>query len=187
MVPAMDSQNTYVIPLSSVNHTLDLGCALGRVIDRFMRPAMPTLAVGLSGALGAGKTELVRGIIQGIGSTAWVSSPTYVLENDYTVDHRFSIYHWDLYRLGPSSAPPELADRLSGEDSVVIVEWSDYLECGVSPFLLDIHMDCPSGAEGRSALIRSAGRDLPEGSCRDSGKWLISELLRDYRDTETVR
>lgn len=80
----------------------------------------------LSGELGAGKTTFVRGVAQGVGSGAWVASPTFQLVRVYP--GRVQLAHVDLYRI---ENPGELKD-LGLEDLVqqgaVVVEWGDRLE-----------------------------------------------------------
>jgi tRNA threonylcarbamoyladenosine biosynthesis protein TsaE len=56
------------------------------------------LVIALSGDLGAGKTQLVKGIARGLGTTARVHSPTFTLVNVYP-GGRLALYHLDLYRL----------------------------------------------------------------------------------------
>src|SRR5579871_4778514 len=56
------------------------------------------LVIALSGDLGAGKTQLVKGFARGLGITARVHSPTFTLVNVYT-GGRLTLYHLDLYRL----------------------------------------------------------------------------------------
>ena len=51
--------------------------------EQWGRDAQPGWVIGLSGDLGAGKTQLVRGIARGIGVTDRVHSPTFALINEY--------------------------------------------------------------------------------------------------------
>lgn len=62
------------------------------------RSAQSGLVIGLSGDLGSGKTQLVRGIARGLGVTERVHSPTFALVNVYT-GGRLTLFHLDLYRL----------------------------------------------------------------------------------------
>jgi len=66
--------------------------------ERWGRAAQPGLVIGLSGDLGAGKTQLVKGIARGLGITAQVHSPTFTLVNEYG-GGRLRLFHLDLYRL----------------------------------------------------------------------------------------
>jgi tRNA threonylcarbamoyladenosine biosynthesis protein TsaE len=82
--------------------------------------------VALIGGLGAGKTALTRGLADGLGldDTRLVSSPTYVLVQEYI--GRTPIFHLDLYRMVDPGA--ELADLGLGEmieEGVTIIEWAD--------------------------------------------------------------
>src|SRR6185312_5141925 len=62
------------------------------------REAKPGLVIALSGDLGAGKTQLVKGLARGLGITARVHSPSFTLVNIYA-GGRLTLFHLDLYRL----------------------------------------------------------------------------------------
>jgi len=78
--------------------------------------------IGLTGSLGAGKTTLTRYLTKAFGSPDQVSSPTYVLEQEYRTEAGITLQHWDLYRL---SRLPEDLDEDPGSRVVRIIEWID--------------------------------------------------------------
>src|SRR5215471_5526453 len=66
--------------------------------EAWAREAKSGLVLGLSGDLGAGKTQLVKGFARGLGIDSRVTSPTFALVNTYT-GGRLPLFHLDLYRL----------------------------------------------------------------------------------------
>src|SRR5580693_9480175 len=62
------------------------------------RAAVSGLVIGLTGDLGAGKTQLAKGVARGLGFTGRVHSPTFTLVNEYAGGRR-ALFHVDLYRL----------------------------------------------------------------------------------------
>jgi tRNA threonylcarbamoyladenosine biosynthesis protein TsaE len=103
---------------NSEEETIALGRRLARELSR---PAL----VQLVGNLGAGKTTLAKGIVDGLGVTEpeEVSSPTFTLIHDYGQ----GVFHIDLYRLETerevaSLGLEELFDR---QDAIVLIEWGE--------------------------------------------------------------
>lgn len=101
----------------SPEETEAIGERLGRVAQRGW-------VIGLSGDLGAGKTQFVKGLARGLGSPARVHSPTFALLNEYG-GGRLPLFHIDLYRL---SNPEEvraagLEEYLPHPEGVTVVEW----------------------------------------------------------------
>ena len=76
----------------------------------------------LSGELGVGKTRLAQGIAKGLGCLANVTSPTFVLINEYPGDVTF--FHADLYRLEKADLG-EIGLWDSTEQGVLVVEWPE--------------------------------------------------------------
>ena len=94
--------------------------ALGEVWGRTARPGM---VIGLSGDLGAGKTQLVKGIARGLGISERVHSPTFSLVNEYE-SGRLPLSHLDLYRLETRAqiVGAGLEDYFQ-PNGVAVIEW----------------------------------------------------------------
>lgn len=83
-------------------------------------------AVLLIGNLGAGKTTLAKGILQGLGVAApdEVASPTYTLIHEYGPGPM--AYHIDLYRLDHARQVEGLGlDEIFDREAVVLIEWGE--------------------------------------------------------------
>jgi tRNA threonylcarbamoyladenosine biosynthesis protein TsaE len=97
------------------------------------REAQPGWVIGLSGDLGAGKTQLVKGLARGLGATERVHSPTFALVNEYLTG-RLPLFHLDLYRLETQeqihAAGLEEFLRTRG---VTVVEWIEKMAAAQVP------------------------------------------------------
>jgi tRNA threonylcarbamoyladenosine biosynthesis protein TsaE len=80
--------------------------------------------IGLSGGLGAGKTQLVKGLARGLSVPARVASPAYALVHEYP-GGRLPLFHLDLYRLDTREEilAAGLEPYLVRPDGVTVVEW----------------------------------------------------------------
>ncbi len=83
--------------------------------------------IGLCGDLGAGKTQLVKGLARGLGITTRVHSPTFALVNIYA-GGRLTLFHLDLYRLETREQirAAGLEEYLE-PTGVTVVEWAERL------------------------------------------------------------
>lgn len=137
----------------SYEQTMDIGHALGEMLKAGD-------VVALVGMLGAGKTQLVRGLARGLGmDTRLVSSPTYVLMCEYPPAKADDIplVHIDAYRL-------ESLDDLESigwceellADSITVIEWADRLGDELPSNLLRIELQHEED-ETRSLTVSSQG------------------------------
>lgn len=79
----------------------------------------------LNGTLGMGKTALSRSIIQQMGWSASVKSPTYTLLEEYSTEQT-SVLHFDLYRLSDAEELEFLGIRdLDPVRQLWLIEWPE--------------------------------------------------------------
>lgn len=102
----------------SPEQTRRVGIRLGGLLK-------PGDVICLEGNLGAGKTTFVQGIAQGWGSLDPVTSPTYVIVNEYRHPELGILFHMDAYRLVGRTDPDmlDLDDMLNR--GVLVIEWAE--------------------------------------------------------------
>jgi len=108
-------------------HTTEDTVALG---GKLAARLVPPKLVLLRGNLGAGKTTLVKGIVEGFQAASQedVTSPTFTLIHEYR-SAGVEIYHIDLYRVDTQRELETLGiDDLFGPRSLIIIEWGEKFE-----------------------------------------------------------
>lgn len=140
-----------VVHSATADETIALGERLGRV-------AAPGDLLCLWGELGAGKTQLAKGIARGLAIDETVNSPTFILMNEYA--GRLPLFHVDLYRL------VDAADALAGGviddrqiEGVTVVEWPDRMGDVLPAGRLDVVID-GSGEEPREIEVVTTDPEL---------------------------
>ena len=107
-----------MITLATEQDTEDFAAQLAKELTAPM-------VIYLKGDLGAGKTTLVRGVLNALGHHDIVKSPTYTLVETYPLDD-IRLQHFDLYRLND---PEELeyigVEEYFTDNSVVFIEWPE--------------------------------------------------------------
>lgn len=114
--------------------------------------------IALEGGLGAGKTTLARGILEGLGLQAEAPSPSFAIVQPYDVPEvSLPVAHVDLYRLNSAEEAEELALDEYLADSLLIVEWPDRLGPDAWPDALRLHIGIePDGARRLTADVPGA-------------------------------
>ena len=106
----------------SPEQTVRLGVRLGELLRRGD-------VICLAGDLGSGKTTLARGIARGWGSLDQVTSPSFILINEYRRADNQRLYHIDSYRMsGPAEADLLGLHELLDAEGSVVIEWPERIE-----------------------------------------------------------
>ena len=93
--------------------------------QRFAKDVNAGSILALKGELGSGKTQLVKGLVAGLGSGAAVTSPTFTILHEYS-SGRFPAYHFDFFRLEDRQSVARLGlDDYFFGDGVSVIEWAD--------------------------------------------------------------
>ena len=126
--------------LSDEPDTLKMGAAIMHAINKI---ESDEVEIHLSGNLGAGKTTLVRGILQSTGWKGPVTSPSYTLCEEYEFDSQLFL-HADLYRISESEDVEILdLDRKITKQKIIFIEWPENLLASRTSHLIIelIHLD----------------------------------------------
>jgi tRNA threonylcarbamoyladenosine biosynthesis protein TsaE len=114
--------SAHVVHTNSVEETRRFGRLIGAAL------AGGEL-IALVGPLGAGKTQLVKGLAAGNGEpdASRVTSPTFVLVNEYP--GRVCLHHLDAYRLSGGAEFAGLGfEEMISPSSSAVLEWADRVE-----------------------------------------------------------
>lgn len=128
--------------------------AFGRALARRLGPGD---IVALSGALGAGKTVLARGVLRGLGHAGDVASPSFAIVVPYdSPEMRLPAWHVDLYRVEQAAELGELGLDEARQDGVLLIEWPERIPA-LWPETLKLALAAePDGARNLTADVPPA-------------------------------
>lgn len=109
-------KHDFILPTET--ETLALGAKLAAACSE-------SCIIFLNGELGAGKTTLVRGFLQGLGYKDHIKSPTYTLVEPYEIGHKI-IFHFDLYRIKDPNELENIGIRdYFTHPAIILIEWPE--------------------------------------------------------------
>jgi len=151
LVPILDERSLDFVS-HSPEQTLRLGARLG---ERLISGDV----VCLSGELGAGKTTFITGMGRGWGALDPVTSPTFVLVNEYRRADSLRLWHLDCYRLNSGADALALGfDDLLDGGSVMVIEWPERILEVLPPERLHLTLRwVPGGDTKRGFRIEAHG------------------------------
>ena len=106
----------------SPEQTIRFGARLGELL-------LPGDLLTIRGELGAGKTTFIAGLGRGWGTSDQVTSPTFVLVNDYRRPDGQHLWHLDCYRLNSAAEAVAFGfDDLLAFGGIMVVEWPERIQ-----------------------------------------------------------
>lgn len=150
-----------------ISHSVAETHAIGALLAEQLLPGDVLL---LLGDMGAGKSELTRGIARGLGVTGYVTSPTFTILQVHD-EGRMPLYHFDWYRLSDAEELYELSmDEYLYGDGVSVIEWPSRAEEVIPESYLEVKL-IPLGDEERAIALRPSGSFHPidEAALRPQG------------------
>ena len=138
----------------------------------------PGWIIGISGELGAGKTQLVRGLARGLAITDRIHSPTFALVNEYRRGKQ-PLFHLDLYRLDTAESilSAGLDEYLYNPKGIAVIEWYEHFFSPMKDWMQ--RLDAPS-CEYLSAIVPSRPCRLVYIHCiNESERRIIHEDFSD--------
>ena len=138
-----DDDSRIALNLADESATL----ALAQRIAKCLKPGM---VVYLHGDLGAGKTTMVRGVLQALGYRGRVKSPTYTLVEPYQLGG-LDLRHFDLYRMNDEQEWESAGFREEFDGhNIFFIEWPEKAASLIPPADLEIHLEIlPTGRNAK--------------------------------------
>ena len=134
-------------------HTAAETKALGAALAKQLAPGDVVL---LQGNLGAGKSELARGVARGLGISGHVPSPSFTILQVYE-SGRLPLYHFDWYRIGSAEELYELSlDEYLYAGGVSVIEWPSMARDALPETYLLINISI-TGESDRQFSLEPAG------------------------------
>ncbi|MBS1950388.1 MAG: tRNA threonylcarbamoyladenosine biosynthesis protein TsaE [Cytophagales bacterium] len=95
----------------------------------------------LYGAMGSGKTTLVKALMQELGTNKFVASPTFSIVNEYRDSQNQPIYHFDFYRIKDETEAFDIgADEYFDSGKLCLVEWPEKIPSLMPRDHFEIHI-----------------------------------------------
>jgi len=140
--------------ITVLTHTAAATRAVGCALAPLLRAGDLVL---LAGEMGAGKTELAKGIGDGLGIDDTVVSPTFTIAREY--DAPIPLVHVDVYRLNRVQEVIDLALE-ERDDAVTVVEWGDAASSAFPAGRLEIglaRIDGVGSVDDRTLTLEAQG------------------------------
>ena len=109
--------------------------------------------VAFCGTMGAGKTTLISAIMEYLGSSDNVTSPTFALVNQYSTANGDTVYHFDFYRINRIEEVFDMGyEEYFYSGDLCLIEWPELIEDLLPEEAMVVKIDVLSPTERRFTI-----------------------------------
>ena len=102
---------------------------LSEVSDYLLSMRNEADIIAFYGAMGAGKTTLIKNLCHRMGVTDEVNSPTFAIVNEYVTEEGESVYHFDFYRIKKIEEAYDIGfENYFDSGNLCLIEWPEMIE-----------------------------------------------------------
>jgi tRNA threonylcarbamoyladenosine biosynthesis protein TsaE len=114
---------------------------LRQAAEKFLKTAPAGKIIAFYGAMGAGKTTIIKSICTILGATDTVTSPTFTLVNEYKTATGKSIYHIDFYRIKKAEEIFDFGiEEYFDSGSWCFIEWPELINDFLPPETINVRI-----------------------------------------------
>ncbi len=114
---------------------------ISTVAKKILKAGKDNLVWALQGAMGAGKTTLVKAVMAELSTNETVASPTFSIVNEYR-SNRGTVYHFDFYRIKNEMEAYDIGtDEYFESGDLCLVEWPEKIPSLLPPTYFEIHLE----------------------------------------------
>lgn len=121
----------------NIDYSID---QLDKVVQRIVNEVSDKILL-FYGAMGVGKTTLIKEIVKQLGSDDAVSSPTFSLVNEYHIEDKKKIFHFDFYRINDEEEAMDMgAEEYFYSGNWCLIEWPEKIKNLLPLDAVEIHL-----------------------------------------------
>jgi tRNA threonylcarbamoyladenosine biosynthesis protein TsaE len=123
---------------------------LDTIADSILKLRQHSNVFAFYGAMGAGKTTLIKKLCRAMGVTDEVNSPTFSLVNEYLTEEGESVFHFDFYRINKLEEAFDIGyENYFYSPDLCLIEWPDKIEQLLPEKCVYVSIEVVAGTETR--------------------------------------
>jgi tRNA threonylcarbamoyladenosine biosynthesis protein TsaE len=121
---------------------------LDAAAEKLLKLTIPARIYAFYGAMGSGKTTIIKAICKVLGATDIVTSPTFTLVNEYKTASGESLYHIDFYRIKKQEEAYDFGiEEYFSSGAYCFIEWPELIEDILPAGIVRININVRSNEE----------------------------------------